>query len=50
MPKLWVIKNSGDYRKDGTDQTFTNKKEAERLASQLRIMRAKVWVEEVENA
>jgi len=41
----YVIKNSGDYRKDGVDQVFKSKKQAEQVASSLRFARAKVWVE-----
>jgi hypothetical protein len=44
----YIIKNSGDYRKDGTDQVFTTKKEAEQVATALRFARARVWVEKVE--
>lgn len=46
--RFWVVKNSGWYRKDGKDLVFDNKKEAEKVARQAALMRARVWVEEVE--
>ena len=45
MEKIYVIVNSGFYRQDGADQEFTNKKEAEKVATSLRFARARVWVE-----
>ena len=47
--EFYVIKNSGDYRKDGVDQVFKSKKEADQVASALRFGRAKVSVEKVED-
>lgn len=49
MPKkIYVLVNSGDYRKDGTDQVFKTKKEAVSMSANLRALRANVWVEERE--
>lgn len=44
---VWVVVGSGAYRKDGVDQVFKNKKEAEREAALLRFGRARVQVEKV---
>jgi hypothetical protein len=46
--KIYVLVNSGMYRKDGTDQTFTTKKEAQQVASALLSMRGWVHIEERE--
>jgi hypothetical protein len=44
---LYVIKNSGHYRKDGVDQVHMTKKKAEQVARDLRFAGAKVWVEKL---
>ena len=45
---VWVVVNSGWYRNDGTDQQFTNKKEAKRMSRSLNSCGCRTYVEEVE--
>ena len=44
---VWVVVGSGAYRKDGVDQVFKNKKEAEREAGFVRFARGRVQVVKV---
>jgi hypothetical protein len=46
---MWVVKNSGWYRPDGTDQVYATKAEAQRVSRGLNFMRARTWIEEVED-
>jgi hypothetical protein len=45
---MWIVKNSGWYRQDGTDQVYATKEEAHRVSRGLNMMRGRTWVERLE--